>query len=112
MTGPRRKLVLLTEIIAPYRIPVFNALAQIDDLDLHVIFFSETDETQRHWHVYKNEIRFSYEVLPSWRRRLGRYHLLLNRGLARALRRAHQAEVRQINAGDQQYKTNREKQNP
>jgi glycosyltransferase involved in cell wall biosynthesis len=82
------RLVILTEIIAPYRIPVFNALAGRGDVDLHVIFLAETDPTMREWNVYKDEIRFSYEVLPSWRRRLGRYHLLLNWGLGRALRRA------------------------
>jgi hypothetical protein len=32
----KRRLSLITEIIAPYRIPVFNALAARDDLDLHV----------------------------------------------------------------------------
>ena len=82
------RLVILTEIIAPYRIPVFNALAQRGDVDLHVIFLSETDPTMRHWNIYKDDIRFSYEVLSSWRRRLGRYHLLLNWGVGKALRRA------------------------
>ena len=33
-----RRLAILTEIIAPYRIPVFNALARRAELDLHVIF--------------------------------------------------------------------------
>ena len=89
-SGPagRCKLVLLTEIIAPYRIPVFNCLAEIDDIDLHVIFLAETDPTQRQWLVYKDEIRFSYEVLPSWRRRFGRHNVLLNRKLRPALQRA------------------------
>ncbi|HLW85825.1 MAG TPA: glycosyltransferase family 4 protein [Candidatus Sulfotelmatobacter sp.] len=83
-----RRLAILTEIIAPYRIPVFNALAARSDVDLHVIFLSENDPSLRQWHVYKNEIRFSYEVLPAWRRRLGRYNLLLNWGVSSALRRA------------------------
>jgi hypothetical protein len=70
-----RRLVILTEIIAPYRIPVFNALARRAALDLHVIFFAETDKAVRHWPIYKNEIGFSYQVLPSWRwhgRRVGK----------------------------------------
>jgi glycosyltransferase involved in cell wall biosynthesis len=82
----RSKLLILTEIIAPYRIPVFNALASRTDIDLRVIFLAETDETQRQWHVYKGEIKFSYQVLPSWRRRLGKYHCLLNWGMRTALR--------------------------
>jgi len=85
----KRRLVIVSEIIAPYRIPAFNALAQHDDIEPHVVFLSETDPALRHWRIYKDEIRFSYEVLPSWRRRMGKFNLLLNWGLARALRRAH-----------------------
>lgn len=83
-----RKTVILTEIIAPYRIPVFNALARRDGVDLHVIFLAETDEIVRRWRVYKNEIEFSYRVLPSWRWRAGRSNFLVNRGLWRALKHA------------------------
>jgi glycosyltransferase involved in cell wall biosynthesis len=79
------KVALITEIISPYRIPVFNALARQKGIELHVIFLSETDPTQRRWLVYKDEIEFSYEVLPAWRRRWGRWHILLNRGMWRAL---------------------------
>jgi glycosyltransferase involved in cell wall biosynthesis len=81
----KRRLIVLSEIIAPYRIPVFNALAARSDIDLHVIFLSETDRSLRQWRVYKDEIRFSFQVLPSWRYRLGRYNLLLNRGVGNAL---------------------------
>jgi glycosyltransferase involved in cell wall biosynthesis len=80
-----RKLVILTEIIAPYRIPVFNALSRHPGVDLHAIFLAQTDKTLRQWHIYTNEIRFSYEVLPSWRLRVGNRSLLLNRGLRGAL---------------------------
>ena len=83
-----RRIVIITEIIAPYRIPVFNALAQHNEVDLHVIFLAENDPTEREWLVYKDEICFSYQVLPSWRRRLGRHNFLLNRGAETALRRA------------------------
>ncbi len=83
-----RRLVILTEIIAPYRIPVFNALARHDGIDLHVVFLAENDPGLRDWRVYKEEIRFSYEVLPSLRQRLGSYNILLNRGVKIALQRA------------------------
>lgn len=82
------KLVILTEIIAPYRIPVFNALARRPEIDLQVIFLSENDPTRRQWRVYKDEISFTYEVLPSWRQRLGQYNVLINRGVHSALNRA------------------------
>jgi glycosyltransferase involved in cell wall biosynthesis len=81
----KRRVVLLTEIIAPYRIPVFNALARHEALDLHVIFLAETDKKLRQWDIYKNEIRFSHQVLPSWRWRAGKGNFLFNRGLWSAL---------------------------
>jgi glycosyltransferase involved in cell wall biosynthesis len=80
-----RKTVILTEIIAPYRIPVFNALARRAGVDLHAIFLAETDEALRQWRIYIDEIRFSYEVLSSWRWRAGKRSLLVNRGLWSAL---------------------------
>jgi glycosyltransferase involved in cell wall biosynthesis len=80
------RLVLLTEIIAPYRIPVFNALARRVGIDLHVIFLAETDETLRQWRVYKDEIKFTYQVLPSRRWRFGKTKVLLNRGMRKALK--------------------------
>jgi glycosyltransferase involved in cell wall biosynthesis len=86
MSKMSTRLVVITEIVAPYRIPVFNALAQREEIDLHVIFLAETDPTQRQWRVYKDEIRFSYEVLPSWRFRGSGWHLLLNAGLATRLK--------------------------
>ncbi len=83
----KRRLAMLTEIIAPYRIPVFNALATHEGIDLKVIFLAETHPTLRQWRVYKDEIRFSYEVLPSWRLRVGHSHFLLNGGLAASLKK-------------------------
>jgi glycosyltransferase involved in cell wall biosynthesis len=79
------KLVIVTEIIAPYRIPVFNALALRPELDLHVVFLSENDLSMRQWRVYTDEIKFPYDVLPSWRRRIGKYNVLINRGVVSIL---------------------------
>ena len=84
----KRRVVILTEIISPYRIPVFNALAAMPEIDLHVIFLAETDSTMRQWKIYKDEIRFSYETLPNWRRRVRAYNVLLNRGMTAALAKA------------------------
>lgn len=84
----KSRLVIITEIISPYRIPLFNALASRTELDLHVIFLGETDPKLREWHIYKDEIRFSYQVLSSWRHRIGRYNALLNAGLWPALNKS------------------------
>ena len=81
----KTRLALITEIIAPYRIPVFNALANSEDVELHVIFLAENDASLRQWLVYKDEIQFSYQVLPSWRGALGNQNVLFNWGVARAL---------------------------
>ena len=80
-----RRLVILTEIISPYRIPLFNVLAKRPDINLHVIFLAENDPNLRQWQTYKDEIEFSYQVLPSWRKRIGGYNALLNWGTRRAL---------------------------
>jgi 1,2-diacylglycerol 3-alpha-glucosyltransferase len=96
----KRRLMILTEIISPYRIPLFNAMARREGIDLHVIFLSETDSSLRQWHVYKQDIHFSFQVLPSWRKRIGKYNLLLNRGLARAL---HSASPDAIVCGGYNY---------
>jgi glycosyltransferase involved in cell wall biosynthesis len=84
----KRRLTILTEIISPYRIPVFNALMRDPGIDLHVIFMAETDTNLRQWRVYKDEIKFSYEVLRSRRWRVGKRSVLLNSGVASALRAA------------------------
>jgi glycosyltransferase involved in cell wall biosynthesis len=82
----KRRLVILTEIIAPYRIPVFNALAARSEVELHVMFLTETDPSLRQWQIYRDEIRFSYEVLKSYRRRMGPLNVLVTRGVRAALR--------------------------
>lgn len=81
----KRRLVIVTEIIAPYRIPVFNALAAHPEIDLCVVFLAETDPATRKWEIYRNEIRFAYNVLPSWRTRIADYTILLNQNVSSAL---------------------------
>jgi len=61
-----RRVALITEVIAPYRIPVFNALDELLRGSLHVFFISET-EARRNWPVYRDEIRFRYDVLGGFR---------------------------------------------
>lgn len=84
----KRRLVILTEIIAPYRTPLFNALARNPEVELNVIFLAEGDPQFRQWETYKSEIQFFYQVLPSWRRHVGTYNVLLNRGVTKALAEA------------------------
>jgi glycosyltransferase involved in cell wall biosynthesis len=83
----KKHVVIVSEIIAPYRIPVFNALAKDPRIDPHVIFLAETDPFLREWRVSREQIGFSYEVLSSWRRRVAGYNLLLSWGVERSLRK-------------------------
>jgi glycosyltransferase involved in cell wall biosynthesis len=81
------RVAIITEIVAPYRLPVFNCLARSTNIELHVIFLSETDPSLREWRIYSDEIEFSYDVLRNWRRRLGAYNFLVNWGLQQHLER-------------------------
>jgi len=86
MPNKKRRLLILSEIISPYRIPVFNALAKHENVDLHVVFLAETDSSLREWPIYKNEISFSYRVLRSLRIRAAGHNLLFNWGLRACFR--------------------------
>lgn len=84
----RVRIAVITEIIAPYRIPVFNAAVQRGDIELKVVFLAENDPSLREWRIYKDDIRFSYEVVPSYRWKMGKASLLLNWGTGKALENA------------------------
>ena len=58
----KNRVVILTEIISPYRVPVFNTLAKELDIELDVLFFAET-ESRRHWHIPKERISFNHKIL-------------------------------------------------
>ena len=79
------RLTLLTEIPAPYRIPLFNALA--DRLDLTVLFLRERNP-ERPYELHEDELRFVRHVLPGADLTLRGRWIVLNRGVARALHRA------------------------
>lgn len=56
------KVALITNIIAPYRIPCFNKVAELAPFDFDVYFLAE-NESNRDWRVYKERIKFNYKVL-------------------------------------------------
>jgi glycosyltransferase involved in cell wall biosynthesis len=74
----KRKAILLTEIISPYRIPVFNAIAKRLGHEFLALFFGET-ESRRQWQVQCDRIEFDYQVLPGFRfQRRGRNPFFFN----------------------------------
>lgn len=59
----RTKVALLTEIISPYRIPVFNRIARDAPGQFRFFFLGKT-EKRRQWKVYQEKMAFPYKVLP------------------------------------------------
>jgi len=77
------RLTLLTEIPAPYRIPLFNALAE--RVDLRVLFLRERNP-ERPYDLHADEMRFDWSVLAGTDVTVRGRWLVMNRGIVRALR--------------------------
>jgi len=61
---PITRLLVLTNIIAPYRIPFFNILARNNRLKLFVIYIAE-NYFARGWLINKFKIKYSYKILKN-----------------------------------------------
>jgi glycosyltransferase involved in cell wall biosynthesis len=59
----KTRVIFLTEIISPYRIPFFNEIARVFKDKFLVLFLGES-EKRRKWKIYKEKIKFRYEILP------------------------------------------------
>jgi len=59
------KVILITNIISPYRVPLFNIISEEGDFDFKVIVLAER-EKNREWQILKEKIRFNYQVLFGW----------------------------------------------
>jgi glycosyltransferase involved in cell wall biosynthesis len=83
---PRLKRVsLLTEIPAPYRIPLFNALAQ--RVQLQVLFLRQ-GHPHRHYDLHRDELEFEWRTLPGLELNVRSHWLVLNGSVTRRLRQA------------------------
>ena len=60
-----KKVLLITNIISPYRIPLFNYINSAIDYEFKVIALSE-NENNRHWEINKENIGFDYKILPGF----------------------------------------------
>ena len=78
------KLALLTEIPAPYRIPLFNALAE--QVELRVLFLAASDPRRPFYEAHAEERRYDHRVLGGLQLRRGGRWLVLSRGVPRELR--------------------------
>ena len=86
MTSDAVRVLLLTPIMAPYRVPAFNALADRGDVNLQVIYLARSDPI-RGWPGSEEEIRHPYGVLNDLARaRRGEAYVHASWGLAARLR--------------------------
>jgi glycosyltransferase involved in cell wall biosynthesis len=76
---------LLTEIPAPYRTPLFNALA--GRVELRVLFLAEQDPRRDYYEPLREERRFDHLVLQGREVRRGGRWFVLSRHVLRELRR-------------------------
>jgi glycosyltransferase involved in cell wall biosynthesis len=76
------RVTLLTEIPAPYRIPLFNALAR--RVDLRVLFLRGRNP-DRPYELHLDEIRFEHRVLSGTDLTVRDRWLVLNGGVSRSL---------------------------
>ena len=59
------KVILITNIISPYRIPLFNAISKDANFNFKVLALAER-EKNREWQILKEKIKFDYQVLFGW----------------------------------------------
>jgi glycosyltransferase involved in cell wall biosynthesis len=84
--APRLRLMLVTPIMAPTRIPLFNALASDPTIDLTVVYLARTDPNRR-WRFWEHDIAYRHEILTErfrWHRSDNYVHV--STGLLHALR--------------------------
>jgi len=65
----KRKILVITNIPTPYRIPLFNELNRKmlkEELELKVIF-GASGYSRRKWEINMSECNFHYKVLSSWK---------------------------------------------
>jgi len=60
----KTKVCILTNIISPYRIPLFNAVSEEKNFKFCVIALTER-EKNRKWKSQKSSIKFDYQILKS-----------------------------------------------
>jgi len=89
----KRRVLLFTNILAPYRIPLLNYLVRHGNIDFKVIALAE-NEANRQWRIMKESVEFDYQLLPGWHGFIWRWELPihLNWGVIRTLRR-YQADT-------------------
>lgn len=61
----RLRLLIVTNILAPYRITLFNELNSFKDINLHVAYIA-ANEKNRAWKVPLSDLEYCYTILPGF----------------------------------------------
>lgn len=62
---PTLQITVLTNLAAPYRVPLFDKLGQRPDINLRVLCMTDTQKN-RPWEETRTEVSFSQTVLPGY----------------------------------------------
>jgi glycosyltransferase involved in cell wall biosynthesis len=82
------RATILTSIMAPHRIALFNSLAAAPDVDLTVVYLARSDPS-RNWDIHEGEMRYRHRILREHlRMRRGESYVHITSGLVSALREA------------------------
>ena len=68
------KVVLITNLIAPYKVPLLSSLAREQDINLRVVCLAR-GQSNREWRLSKNSFEFDYSFLPGWNTFIRKYEL-------------------------------------
>ncbi len=79
------RILILKDIVSPYRVPLFNALAEREGVELRVVVARRTDP-RRDYRFHESEFRFASSVLPGIELHRGMRWIVFNRGLGTVLR--------------------------
>jgi glycosyltransferase involved in cell wall biosynthesis len=88
----KQKVLILTNIIAPYRIPLFNFIADQNIFEFKVMALAEI-EKNRDWQINKSKIKFDYDILEGWQK----YFLLQKRELTIHLNKGIFKKIKEFN---------------
>lgn len=82
------KVLLITNIIPPYRIALYKYIYQAENFDFKLIALAEK-EANREWQIAKDQIKINYKVLPGIHKfiRSREIAIHLNWGLGKAILR-------------------------
>lgn len=83
----KKRLLILTNIISPYRIPFFNELSEKGGCSVKVVYVAE-QERNRMWTTYDDEIKYDYTILRGLHIPFGASRTIhINCGFLRLLKR-------------------------